>query len=146
MKSNRQVICAGCSCTYKIPETQFYRNKRWCGNSLCKEVIDYKVKHANYKKSQKKMQNGTFRHGVESILRNKIKNRDDFTCRLCMNKKDSNSLQVHHITPVSNGGNDELSNLVLLCHNCHTSLHQEGWEKYSNKLFLYTNSLEKQKV
>jgi 5-methylcytosine-specific restriction endonuclease McrA len=141
MTNNRQVICAGCNSMYYIPQTKFYRNKRWCQDDLCKQVIDSKVKNANYKKAQKKIENGTFRHGVESELREKIKLRDDFTCRLCVTKMETNVLQVHHIIPVSNGGDDELSNLVLLCHNCHTSLHKDDWQNYTNKLFDYTRSL-----
>ena len=146
MSSNRQVICAGCSCMYYIPQTKFYRNKRWCQNDICKEVIDSKVTHANYKKAQKKIKNGTFRHGVESELREEIKLRDDFTCRLCMNKPDSHSLQVHHIVPVSNGGNDQLNNLVLLCYGCHTELHKNNWENYTKQLFKYTDKFQKQET
>lgn len=32
-------------------------------------------------------------------------------------------LQIHHITPLSLGGNDELENLVILCPNCHKTIH-----------------------
>jgi 5-methylcytosine-specific restriction endonuclease McrA len=141
MTSNRKVICAGCGDCFLTTKTEFYRSKRWCGNSLCKENIDYKVKNANYKKAQKKIENGTFRHGVNAELRETIKQRDEFTCRLCLNKLDSFNLQVHHIVPVSNGGNDDLNNLVLLCNGCHTKLHKEGWELYVSKLEKYTSSL-----
>lgn len=126
---------------YYIPQTKFHRNKRWCGNETCKEIIDSKVRHHNYKKAQRKIEKGTFRHGVTAELRDCIKLRDDFTCRLCVNKLETNELQVHHIVPVSDGGNDELSNLVLLCHNCHTSLHKDDWKNYTEKLFDYTRSL-----
>lgn len=145
MNGNRQVICAGCSCMYYIPQTKFYRNKRWCQNEQCKEIIDNKVRHSNYKKAQKKIENGTFRHGVESELREQIKLRDDFTCRLCVRKLDTNVLQVHHIIPVSNGGSDLLKNLVLLCYKCHTALHKDNWENYTEKLFEYTMKFEEPK-
>lgn len=140
MTSNRKVICAGCSDNFLVSKTEFYRNKRWCGNQMCKETIDYKVKNSNYKKAQKKINNGTFRHGVNSELREVIKNRDTFTCRLCFEKLDSYNLQVHHIIPVSNGGDDELNNLVLLCCECHTDLHKQGWENSVKKLKKYTDS------
>jgi 5-methylcytosine-specific restriction endonuclease McrA len=126
---------------YYIPQTKFHRNKRWCGNETCKEIIDNKVRHHNYKKAQRKIEKGTFRHGVGADLRDCIKLRDDFTCRLCVVKMETNELQVHHIVPVSDGGNDELSNLVLLCHSCHTSLHKDDWKNYTKKLFEYTKSL-----
>jgi 5-methylcytosine-specific restriction endonuclease McrA len=141
MTSNRKVICAGCSDSFLVGKTVFYRNKRWCGNNMCKETIDYKVKNSNYKKAQKKIENGTFRHGVNGELREAIKQRDEFTCRLCLNELGSYNLQVHHIVPVSNGGNDDLSNLVLLCYDCHTELHKQGWELYVSKLNKYTSSL-----
>jgi 5-methylcytosine-specific restriction endonuclease McrA len=143
-QNNRKVICAGCSVKYLIENTSFYRNKRWCGQNQCKDIIDYKVKHANYKKAKKKMMKGTFRHGVSGDLREYIKNRDDFTCRLCFDKQDTKSLQVHHIIPVANGGNDSATNLVLLCSSCHTDLHRNGWEIYTESLFGYTNRIENQ--
>lgn len=142
MESNRKVICAGCDSKFFITETSFYRNKRWCGHSGCKDIIDLKVKHANYKKAQKKMFNGTFRHGVEAEVREYIKNRDDFKCRLCMEKHETLALQVHHIVPVANGGDDDNKNLVLLCYDCHTNLHKQGWEKYSQDLLDYVHSVE----
>lgn len=142
METNRKVICAGCSQRYLINKTTFHRNKRWCGNEQCKEIIDYKVRHANYKKAQKKMSKGTFRHGVQAELREHIKNRDDYTCRLCFNKLDHTGLQVHHIIPVANGGDDSYINLVLLCYDCHTNLHKVGWENYVKKLEGYTRKIE----
>lgn len=141
MNGNRQVICAGCSCRFSLSETTFYRNKRWCKNMSCKDIIDLKVKHANYKKAQKKIKNGTFRHGVNEELRNFIRDRDDLTCRLCVTKLESTSAQVHHIVPVSFGGTDIKTNLVLLCYDCHTLVHQNGWELYTDVLTSYTTRI-----
>lgn len=142
MENNKKVICAGCSQRYLMDKTTFHRNKRWCGKDQCKDIIDYKVKHSNYKKAKKKMSKGTFRHGVQAELREYIKNRDDFTCRLCFNQLEQKGLQVHHIVPVSNGGDDENTNLVLLCYDCHTNLHKVGWENYVKKLKGYTSKIE----
>lgn len=33
------------------------------------------------------------------------------------------SLQIHHIVPVSKGGNNDIENLTLLCPNCHSLIH-----------------------
>lgn len=142
MSTNKKVICAGCSDRHVLSETTFYRNKRWCGSELCKENIDYKVKHSNYKKTRRKIIKGTFRHGVSSDVREYIKNRDDFTCRLCFKKLQTVGMQVHHIVPVANGGTDDNSNLVLLCYECHTELHKAGWENYTKKLKDYTTKIE----
>lgn len=141
MNGNRQVICAGCNQRFSLNVTSFYRNKRWCYSPSCKEIIDLKVKHANYKKAQKKMKNGTFRNGVNEELRTFIRKRDDLTCRLCVKKLESTNAQVHHIVPVSFGGTDIKTNLVLLCYDCHTLVHQNGWELYSDVLMHYTTRL-----
>ena len=46
-------------------------------------------------------------------------------------------LEVHHLLPVSMGGNNELYNLAVLCPNCHRILHlwldQKGGDKKVNK-------------
>lgn len=140
MENNRKVICAGCECTFTITKTFFYRRKRWCGNHLCKDIIDVKVKHSNYKKAQKKIEKGTFRHGVRGQLREEIRNRDSNVCKNCFNSFDGVGLQVHHIIPVSNGGSDDYENLILLCHDCHKNVHQKGWNEYTEQFFAYTKS------
>lgn len=139
--TNVRVTCAGCDQKFLITDTIFYRNKRWCSADKCKEVIDAKVKNKNYRKAIRKIEKGTFRHGVGADLREFIKSRDDLTCRLCMNKIDTHSAQVHHIQPVSFGGSDEITNLVLLCSGCHVMVHQNGWENYKYVLSSYTKGL-----
>lgn len=141
MTQNRKVICAGCINTFYIRETTFHRKKRWCGDALCKDIIDAKVKHSNYKKTQKKIENGTFRHGVNAELREYIKNRDINTCQMCKTTYDIRNTQVHHITPVSDGGNDEYENLILLCNMCHVDVHKKGWELYVDAFKKYTVSI-----
>ena len=140
MTNNKKVICAGCSRTYFITKTTFYRNKRWCGDLSCKVIIDTKVKHSKYKKTQKKIENGTFRHGVNAELREYIKGRDKNTCKMCSTQYDFRTVQVHHIVPVSDGGNDDYQNLILLCNMCHVEVHQKGWEKYVDSFKKYTLS------
>lgn len=51
-------------------------------------------------------------------------------CQLCKNlapfirKKDKTPyLEVHHIIPLSKGGEDNLNNTIALCPNCHRKLH-----------------------
>lgn len=45
-------------------------------------------------------------------------------------------LQVHHVRPISKGGDDDLKNLMLLCPNCHKAIHtiasESLHEKYSD--------------
>lgn len=49
--------------------------------------------------------------------------RDNYTCQCCRGKHKDSKLEVHHIVYRSNGGSDEESNLVTLCHTCHKDLH-----------------------
>ncbi len=144
--TNVKVTCAGCDIKFLISDTVFYRNKRWCRNQQCKEVIDTKVKNKNYRKAKRKMEKGTFRHGVGPELREFIKSRDDLTCRLCVTKLESTKAQVHHIVPVSFGGTDIKTNLVLLCSECHTLVHQNGWDLYADVLMHYTTRLANNQI
>lgn len=141
MADNRKFICAGCSNHFPSTSTVFYRNKRWCKSDECKQVIDMKVRNYNYKNAQKKIKKGTFRHGVKEELRAYIKARDKFSCRNCFTTAENNYFQVHHIVPVSNGGEDNYENLILLCDKCHTRVHQYGWELYVKTFTNYTSRL-----
>jgi 5-methylcytosine-specific restriction endonuclease McrA len=142
MTQNRYVICAGCEQRHATDCTTFYRRKRWCGSNLCKNTIDQKVKHANYLKQQRKIKNGTFRHGVNAELREYIKNRDEHRCRKCKTQGINVNLQVHHIVPVSDGGDDGKANLILLCSACHTKVHKQGYDKYIDQFNNYSHYVE----
>lgn len=45
----------------------------------------------------------------------------NFCCALC--SKDDRLGHTHHINPLSEGGNNEIKNLVYLCRNCHEDQH-----------------------
>lgn len=47
--------------------------------------------------------------------------RDDYTCQQC-GATDA-TLQVHHKTPISEGGSHKLTNLETVCRSCHASEH-----------------------
>ena len=136
----RKVICAGCSELYSAEKTHFYRKKRCCGLESCVESIDKKIKHNNYMKQRRKYDNGTHRRGVEPMLRSLILNRDNHMCRVC--DSSCTNLQVHHIVPVSKGGDDKITNLITLCNTCHTIIHQEGEENYVQEFENYTKAYE----
>lgn len=53
------------------------------------------------------------------------------TCEKCANEN-WNILQVHHIIEKSQGGSNDLDNLMLLCPNCHAQEHL-GYCKYEIK-------------
>lgn len=67
-----------------------------------------------------------YQHGPNygyANTRNKVLNRDNYTCQCCKGKRKNSRLDVHHIVFRSNGGDDTEENLITLCHLCHEDLH-----------------------
>ena len=58
--------------------------------------------------------------GVRYNIRRKVIARDKHKCRFCLSEL---NLKVHHLTPVTLGGKDTLSNLITLCQKCHDFFH-----------------------
>lgn len=61
------------------------------------------------------------RSAMTSDLREAIKKRDNYTCKICGNSvynEPNLLLEVDHIVPVSKGGRTEASNLQTLCWRC----------------------------
>jgi hypothetical protein len=53
-------------------------------------------------------------------LRMQVLARDGYRCANC---PATHGLHVHHIVPLSKGGTNQLSNLIVLCEDCHKKLH-----------------------
>lgn len=101
-----------------------------------------KVKHWGYQK-------GT-NYGFENT-KAMVLNRDNYICQHCKGKHKDSKLEVHHIIFRSQGGSDEESNLITLCHTCHKNLHNEkinpkldGKAKGNLKYATQMNSIRKQ--
>lgn len=60
------------------------------------------------------------RSAVPFKLRMSIVAHYDGRCALC--ERESNHLELHHLTPVSDGGKDEPDNIIPLCHECHREI------------------------
>lgn len=75
-------------------------------------LISERVKHWGYQKG--------FNYGWSS-RREAILNRDNYTCQVC--GKTHTRLEVHHIIFRSQGGTDEENNLITLCKECHSDIH-----------------------
>ena len=73
-----------------------------------------KVRHWGYQKG--------INYGFENT-KAMVLNRDNYTCQCCKGKHKDSKLEVHHIIFRSQGGSDEESNLITLCHTCHKDLH-----------------------
>lgn len=52
-------------------------------------------------------------------LREKIKDTSLFCCKSCGVSGEASFLELDHILPLKNGGNNELENIQLLCNVCH---------------------------
>jgi 5-methylcytosine-specific restriction endonuclease McrA len=71
-------------------------------------------------------------YGIEfdKELRNRIRERDNFTCQECGFVENGRRLCVHHID--YNKCNNKLNNLISLCMSCHmkTNFKREKWTEY----------------
>ena len=101
-----------------------------------------KIKHWGYQKGP----NYGFENTKAMVL-----NRDNYTCQCCKGKHKDSKLEVHHIIFRSQGGSDEESNLITLCHTCHQNLHKgiikpkfEGKKKSTLKYATQMNSIRVQ--
>lgn len=77
-------------------------------------LMSEKVKHWGYQKGF----NYNFSSRREAIL-----HRDKYTCQLCGKKH--TRLEVHHIVYRSQGGTDNENNLITLCEDCHSDIHDD---------------------
>src|SRR5690606_26635672 len=58
------------------------------------------------------------RKPLSKKIRFEVFKRDSFTCQYCGAKAPECILEVDHINPVSNGGKNEILNLITSCFNC----------------------------
>ncbi|WP_236700828.1 RNA-guided endonuclease IscB, partial [Agrilactobacillus composti] len=60
-----------------------------------------------------------------------VLDRDNYTCQICHGKTKDPKLKIHHIIYRSNGGTNQVSNLLTVCASCHTQAnHQPGGKLY----------------
>lgn len=60
--------------------------------------------------------------------RKEVYQRDNYTCQNCgITSEGSNGVELHahHIVPKSHGGSHRKSNLVTLCRDCHSAIHND---------------------
>lgn len=62
-------------------------------------------------------------------------------CEICLEKGVAKVVQeVHHLTPLADGGTHEEENLIALCHACHAAIHTRRGDYLGARAFS-TNSL-----
>jgi hypothetical protein len=60
------------------------------------------------------------REGISKKIRFEVFKRDKFTCQYCGAKSPEVVLNVDHINPVTNGGTNEILNLITSCFSCNS--------------------------
>ena len=61
------------------------------------------------------------RKNISKKIRFEIFKRDKFTCQYCGQEAPDVVLNVDHINPVKNGGDNNITNLITSCFDCNTS-------------------------
>ena len=62
------------------------------------------------------------RSSGEGKIKQQVLIRDGFRCRLC-GEDVHNGSEIHHLTQISNGGDNTKNNLITLCPHCHAFMH-----------------------
>lgn len=58
-------------------------------------------------------------------IHRKVAERQLWKCKMCSEKlANGEELHLHHVTPIKNGGKDELSNYELMHYSCHKDVHK----------------------
>ena len=79
-----------------------------------------------YPKNQKKKR----KKSGNKLIRQKIPHNLKGFCEMCLRgttelKTLNLKLEVHHVIPIDDNGNDEAENLRLVCSQCHSSIHRQ---------------------
>lgn len=78
------------------------------------------------------------RKGIRKSVRFEVFKRDSFTCQYCGQKSPDVVLEIDHITPVADGGDNDILNLATACRACNAGK--------SDKRLSENSALEKRRV
>lgn len=105
---------------------------KWCGR-----IVEYDHECPNKPKRKDARRKEINIDGRWRKIRQQVRERD-LCCRLCWyNGMYSKGDEVHHIIPREVCDEDQVfdvSNCIYLCRDCHHRVHNEGWQKYAEKL------------
>lgn len=117
-----------------------YKPKRPCQHPGCPNLTDglYCTNHkkeaaASYNKYERAPDiNKTYGRSWKRIRDRYIKKHP--LCEMCRKEGRLTPVdEVHHIVPVSQGGKSVESNLMSLCHSCHTKIHLEIGDRHTRE-------------
>jgi 5-methylcytosine-specific restriction protein A len=83
-----------------------------------KHTLQRKVKSISIERVSNNLYKRTTGEGLRRA-RNRILDRDEYTCRICHHLFSPRNLEVDHITPLHLGGSDTDDNRQTLCKACH---------------------------
>lgn len=113
--ANSHAKCAGCrNYRARADLVQVGLSSVCKDNPECRLMLTEKRK-IKTTKARRPPQNG---HRLPDTLRKRVRRRDNNRCRCC--GVTSHDLQIHHVQFRGQGGEDEISNLILLCPMCHS--------------------------
>lgn len=108
-----------CSCPLCGQAFKAGLNKKYCSKTCANKAR----KGIKYFTGQRKSKYSTYRSYRQAL----IKLRGE-VCELCGYKEHPKILVVHHIIKRCDGGTNDLTNLQLICPNCHALLHYDKEE------------------
>lgn len=126
--------CPNCNAYVYVINKEFCCGKKLIEEPLVVLPLPIKKKPKKLKEPKKKRKKKHYNMAPET--KEAVLKRDKWKCTKCGSKND---LQIHHKTYRSNGGTDELENLVTLCGFCHAEEHK-GEPVYNimiQRLWLY---------
>jgi hypothetical protein len=65
-------------------------------------------------------------------LRFEVLQRDNFTCRYCGRKAPEVKLHIDHVHPISEGGTNDIDNLVTACQECNSGKRAKVFQPMTN--------------
>ena len=119
-RGNARYCSISCSTTHSNTKRSYKEYECVCCNKRFKSngsVVKYcskncRVKHYRQQSTRNKS------YGTKT-LQNKLK---DFSCMRC--NWQEGPRDVHHIIPITQGGQNDKNNLIVLCPNCHRLAHR----------------------
>ena len=65
---------------------------------------------------------------TKQSFRNELKNK---LGSICVNCESTDNIEYHHIVPLANGGTNRITNIVPLCGECHSKVHNKPYRDHT---------------
>jgi 5-methylcytosine-specific restriction endonuclease McrA len=86
---------------------------------------------------------GRLKRGAHDQVKAEVCERQRWRCGIC--NGETPNPELHHIQPISAGGNNKLRNLIGLCEGCHDIVDAE-WQRWHDKLRKYTKARDRRAI